>query len=295
MSKNFNPDYIIYTDGGCAINPSGPGAYGTVIVSTDTGEITELSQGYSSTTNNRMEIMAVIVALEFVKKGSVSLYSDSQYVLNTISGKFRQKKNLDLWEKLNSLCENFLLDLHWVRGHNGNEYNERCDQMCTKAMYDLNNLIKDTGYLEIQTKKREFMDNTKNMKTSSMGVEIILPENYKLETIHIINIDEYAKTYQVNISCAEKIIAFQINRVRNFKAYMKIKTGRQDSWSRKKMDELLEGLERPDEVLELVKKYLPEEADQVSCLRWYRRGLPLNDSIRKVLVDNEVKENCYKR
>ena len=76
---------------------------------------------------------------------------------------------------------------------------------------------------------------------------------------------------------------------------MKIKTGRQDHWSRKKMDELLEGLERPDDVLELVKRYLPEKADQVSCLRWYRRGLPLNDSIRKVLVDNEVKENCYKR
>lgn len=295
MSKDFNPDYIIYTDGGCAINPSGPGAYGTVIISTDTGEITELSQGYSSTTNNRMEIMAVIAALEFVKKGSVSLYSDSQYVLNTISGKFRQKKNLDLWEKLNSLCENFELDLHWVRGHNGNKYNERCDKMCTKTMYDLDNLIKDTGYLEIQTKKREFMDNTKNMKTGSMGVEIVLPENYKLETIHIFDIDEYAKTYQVNLSCAEKIIAFQINRVRSFKSYMKLKTGRQDPWSRKKMDELLDELERPDEVLELVKRYLPENADQVSCLRWYRRGLPLNDSIRKVLVDNEVKENCYKR
>ena len=107
MSKKFDPDFIIYTDGGCAINPSGPGAYGSVIISTDTGEITELSQGYSSTTNNRMEIMAVIAALEFVKKGSVSLHSDSQYVLNTISGKFRQKKNLDLWEKFNSLCKNF--------------------------------------------------------------------------------------------------------------------------------------------------------------------------------------------
>ena len=133
------------------------------------------------------------------------------------------------------------------------------------------------------------------MKTGSMGVEIALPESYKLEAIHVFDVDEYSKTYQVNLSCAEKIISFQINRVRNFTAYMKIKTGRQDYWSRKKMDELLEGLERPDEVLELVKRYLPENADQVSCLRWYRRGLPLKDSIRKVLVDNEVKDNCYKR
>lgn len=294
MRKNFNPNFIIYTDGGCAFNPSGPGAYGAVIISTDTGGITELSQGYSSTTNNRMEVMAVIAALKFVKEGAVSLYSDSQYVLKTIDGSYQKKKNKDLWEELDQLLKNFKMDLHWVRGHNGSKYNERCDEMCSKAMYDLEHLIKDTGYLEIQTKKREFMDNTKNMKTGSMGIEIVLPENYKLETIHIFNIDEYAKTYQVNIPCAEKIIAFQINRVRNFKAYMKIKTGRQDHWSRKKMDELLEGLERPDEVLELVKRYLPENADQVSCLRWYRRGLPLNDSIRKVLVDNKVKENCYK-
>lgn len=294
MRKNFNPNFIIYTDGGCAFNPSGPGAYGAVIISTDTGGITELSQGYSSTTNNRMEVMAVIAALKFVKEGAVSLYSDSQYVLKTIDGSYQKKKNKDLWEELDQLLKNFKMDLHWVRGHNGSKYNERCDEMCSKAMYDLEHLIKDTGYLEIQTKKREFMDNTKNMKTGSMGIEIVLPENYKLETIHIFNIDEYAKTYQVNIPCAEKIIAFQINRVRNFKAYMKIKTGRQDHWSRKKLDELLNGLEKPDEVLGLIKKYLPEEADQVSCMRWYRRGLPLNDSIRKVLVDNEVKENCYK-
>ena len=97
MNKDFNPDYIIYTDGGCAFNPSGPGAYGVVIISTDTGKITELSQGYSSTTNNRMEIMAVIASLDFVKEGSVSLYSDSQYVLNTIGpalGKRPQRKRI---------------------------------------------------------------------------------------------------------------------------------------------------------------------------------------------------------
>ena len=100
MLKQPEADYIVYTDGGCAVNPAGPGGIGVVIIDTDTGEITEISKGYNCTTNNRMEILAVITAMEFVKKGTVSLYSDSEYVLNTLSGKFQKKKNHDLWERL---------------------------------------------------------------------------------------------------------------------------------------------------------------------------------------------------
>lgn len=295
MGKKFNPDFIIYTDGGCAFNPSGPGAYGAVIISKETGEITELSQGYSSTTNNRMEVMAVIAALKFVKEGAVSLYSDSQYVLRTIDGSYQKKKNKDLWEQLDQLLKSFKMDLHWVRGHNGNKYNERCDEMCSEAMYDLDHLIKDTGYLETQTSKKNFMDSLKTKKTGSMGIVIKLPEPYSKECIHIMNIDEYVKTYQVNLKCAENIITFQFNRIRNFKAYMKLKTGGIDYWSRKKKKDLLKGMEKPEEVEEIIKGYLPEDQDILTCLRWYRRGLPLSDCVRKVLVDDEVNENCYRK
>ena len=78
------PDYIVYTDGGCAINPGGHGAYAAIIIHTDTGEIEEYTNGYKNTTNNRMEIMAVIEAFEHIKKGtSVELHADSKYVLKT--------------------------------------------------------------------------------------------------------------------------------------------------------------------------------------------------------------------
>lgn len=102
------PDYIVYTDGGCAINPGGHGAYAAIIIHTDTGEIEEYTNGYKNTTNNRMEIMAVIEAFEHIKKGtSVELHADSKYVLKTIDGQFSRKKNLDLWERLDKACEDW--------------------------------------------------------------------------------------------------------------------------------------------------------------------------------------------
>ena len=76
-------DYIIYTDGGCECNPGGRGGYGAVIINNNTGEFTDISGGFRSTTNNRMEVMAVIKALEKIKKDThVQLFSDSQYVIN---------------------------------------------------------------------------------------------------------------------------------------------------------------------------------------------------------------------
>ena len=94
-------DYIIYTDGGCECNPGGRGGYGAVIINNNTGKFTDISGGFRSTTNNRMEVMAVIKALEKIKKNThVQLFSDSQYVIKTMNGMFRKKKNIDLWKKL---------------------------------------------------------------------------------------------------------------------------------------------------------------------------------------------------
>ena len=134
---------VIYTDGGCLNNP-GPGGYGVVI---DDGKGTkELSGGYRLTTNNRMELMACIVGLASLKKGSsVILYSDSKYVVDGITkgwakrwqanGWMKNKKeaalNPDLWAKLLMLCEKHDVRFKWVKGHAGNEGNERCDQLAT--------------------------------------------------------------------------------------------------------------------------------------------------------------------
>ncbi|GAB6158073.1 hypothetical protein JCM39194_12730 [Desulfotomaculum varum] len=138
-------DVTIYTDGACSGNP-GPGGYGVVLLYK--GHRKELSGGFSNTTNNRMEILAAIVGLEQLKeKCSVTLYTDSQYVVNAIeqgwakkwraNGWMRNKKepalNADLWERLLKLCELHQVKFVWVRGHAGNPENERCDRLAVEA------------------------------------------------------------------------------------------------------------------------------------------------------------------
>ena len=143
MSAPKDGSIVIYTDGGCLNNP-GPGGYGVVI---QNGKKTkELSGGYRLTTNNRMELMACIVGLGSLKKGtSVTLFSDSKYVVDGITkgwaerwranGWMKNKRqaaiNPDLWEKLLVLCARHDVQFRWVKGHAGNEGNERCDQLAT--------------------------------------------------------------------------------------------------------------------------------------------------------------------
>ena len=139
-------DVVIYTDGGCSCNP-GPGGYGAVILAG--GKRRELSGGFKHTTNNRMELMACIVALRSVKPGaSVLVHSDSQYVVNGISkgwaakwraqGWMRNKndaaENYDLWQELLDACARLNVRFVWVKGHAGNEENECCDQLATQAL-----------------------------------------------------------------------------------------------------------------------------------------------------------------
>lgn len=141
----------IYTDGSSRGNP-GPGGYGVVMKFKD--KVKELSQGYIHTTNNRMELLAVIVALEAIKttKYPIELYSDSKYVIDSISkgwvfnwekkSNFGGKKNEDLWRRYLNIHKNFNIKFNWVKGHNGHEENERCDLLATTAALGVG-LIKD--------------------------------------------------------------------------------------------------------------------------------------------------------
>ena len=141
----------IYTDGSSRGNP-GPGGYGVVMKFKD--KVKELSQGYIHTTNNRMELLAVIVALEAIKttKYPIELYSDSKYVIDSISkgwvfnwekkSNFGGKKNEDLWRRYLNIHNNFNIKFNWVKGHNGHEENERCDLLATTAALGVG-LIKD--------------------------------------------------------------------------------------------------------------------------------------------------------
>lgn len=139
---------FLYTDGASSGNP-GPGGYGVVLVCGPHRK--ELSEGFSLTTNNRMELLAVIKGLEAIRwKGvTVHLYSDSTYVINTISKGWKRKKNLDLWARFDQASIGFDLQTHWVKGHAGHPQNERCDHLAVEA-YSQPNLAPDLGYNQEQ-------------------------------------------------------------------------------------------------------------------------------------------------
>lgn len=135
----------IYTDGACKGNP-GPGGYGVVLIYRETEK--QMSRGYRNTTNNRMELLAAITALEALNESChVTLYSDSQYLINGLTKGWAKKwkannwiksdkkkaLNTDLWEKLLKLEEEHEIEYVWVRGHNGNKYNEICDRLAVEA------------------------------------------------------------------------------------------------------------------------------------------------------------------
>lgn len=147
----------IYTDGACLGNP-GPGGYGVVMLYGTHRK--ELSGGFCMTTNNRMELSAAIAGLKALKSPcTVTLYTDSQYLVNAITrgwaakwrkqGWMRTKKdkaqNPDLWEQLLALCGRHNVSFEWVRGHAGNAENERCDLLATTAA-KRTDLPPDPGY-----------------------------------------------------------------------------------------------------------------------------------------------------
>ena len=123
----------IYTDGSCLGNP-GPGGWGALVLKT-TGDVLRLSGGEPSTTNNRMELMAAIQGLEATTAGSsVALYSDSCYLVNTMTRNWKRRVNHDLWERLDSLVGQREVNWHWVRGHAGDPFNEAADRLAVSAM-----------------------------------------------------------------------------------------------------------------------------------------------------------------
>ena len=142
-------EVTIYTDGACSGNP-GPGGYGAILMAGKYKK--ELSGGEPNTTNNRMELKAVIAALQALKRPCrVTLYSDSQYVVNMIkqgwldrwkrNGWMRSKtepaKNVDLLEELDRLLQTHQVEMVWVKGHADNPYNNRCDEMAVAAYKSL--------------------------------------------------------------------------------------------------------------------------------------------------------------
>ena len=150
----------IYTDGSALGNP-GPGGYGIVLMAGK--HYKEVKEGFRHTTNNRMELLSVIVALEMLKKPGykVRIFSDSKYVVDSVEKKwvfgwvkknFKGKKNADLWKRFLEIYPKHTVNFVWVKGHAGNKYNEVCDQLAVAAANGSDLLI-DQGYED--SKKEE--------------------------------------------------------------------------------------------------------------------------------------------
>ncbi len=148
------PAITIYTDGSALGNP-GPGGYGIVLLSGPFRK--ELSQGYKLTTNNRMELLAVCVALEALRfEGSdVTIYSDSKYVVDAVSKgwvfgwerkRYANRKNPDLWKRFLRGYRRHHVKFIWVKGHAATVENNRCDELAVAAANDSLHLIEDKGY-----------------------------------------------------------------------------------------------------------------------------------------------------
>lgn len=148
------PPIFLFTDGAASGNP-GPGGYGAIL-RCGTYE-KEYSGGFSITTNNRMELLAVITGLEQIKweNADVHVWSDSSYVVNAVTQGwlegwirtgFKKKKNADLWIRFNAVYKRHHVEFHWIKGHAGHPENERCDRLAVEAAHRPD-LPEDTGYI----------------------------------------------------------------------------------------------------------------------------------------------------
>ena len=158
-----NPSITVYTDGSALGNP-GPGGYGIVMMAGQHRK--ELSQGFRLTTNNRMELLAVIVALETIKNAGadVTIYSDSKYVVDSVEKGwvfgwqkkgFKGKKNPDMWQRFLKIHSKHNVKFQWVKGHANIPENERCDQLAV-AGANSRTLLVDQGYEDAQSKSGMF-------------------------------------------------------------------------------------------------------------------------------------------
>ncbi|MCR5561528.1 MAG: ribonuclease HI [Bacteroidales bacterium] len=149
----------LYTDGAASGNP-GPGGWGAVLVCGNLRK--EMSGGFRLTTNNRMELLAVIKGLEAIKwqNAEVEVWSDSSYVVKAvtegwlpkwIATGFKKKKNADLWLRFQEVSSRHRVTFHWLKGHAGHPENERCDRLAVEA-YGLPGLPEDEGYVQEESK-----------------------------------------------------------------------------------------------------------------------------------------------
>lgn len=269
--------YVIYTDGGCKPNP-GVGGFGVVILK-DGKEVERLSEGYMYTTNNRMEVMAVIKGLERIESGSeIDVYMDSEYVRKTMLGEYAKKKNVDMWERLDraAAMHKRINPMH-VPAHTGIMFNEECDNLATDGRN--NPTQKDAVY--------EAEMNPQKQKAGSQGTSILgcrkeeLPE--QILKSRILN----PNRSKVNELCVNDIQAFYTLEKHVFRDYIGLKSYGVDGYSSLSYEALKREI-CDDEVVSVIDKAIIVFSYKTSALKWYLRGLSVLDCIQKVSVDAQL-------
>tara|TARA_E500000081_G_C6073446_1_gene324121 strand:- start:28 stop:900 length:873 start_codon:yes stop_codon:yes gene_type:complete len=181
----------IYTDGACSVNP-GVGGWGAVIIY-DSGMEEKIYGSDPETTNNRMEITAVIKSLEKVnEKNSIKIYSDSTYVINTITKNWKRNANNDLWDALDKLLEGRDIQWEWVKGHSGDKYNDIADKLAVDAITSLKkNNSKELSHLDSEGKIKMVDVSGKGItsRTAVVSGKVVM----KKETLEIIKKGELKK------------------------------------------------------------------------------------------------------
>lgn len=278
-----NLDYTIWTDGGCAENPNGKGGYGIVIQNNATQVVTTIYEGFKSSTNNRMEVRAIIRALEEIPDGCTALiYSDSKYAIFTLNGEYKKKKNLDLWPIAEALlARKSNVVFQWVKGHADNDNNNICDELATKAQaLDDDKLLVDEGFVPLPTKPKKAKPTKEGDKDT--------PTSTQIGAMKIV-IEPMIPDAYVNDDCYALICSVNAKTKPSFADFANLKTGGKDFWSM-----------QPIEALEFyfgaylvsyVKSYFEDEKQMMSAIRWHGRGLTIENAIRKAMVDAEISNN----
>lgn len=176
------------------------------------------------------------------------------------------------------MTQQTVAEWNWVKGHNGNTYNERCDTLCQEAM-TLPELEEDEGYM-----------NTDSVPEQSDTVAQSL-EKYNMYP-DCSDVESYQEKYLVNPICAKLICQFYKQNRKKFQDYVDLRTDGTDFWSRKKKDTIMDIKEYSTDIWDIIVDHFAETKYQMICIRWCARGLALGDAIKKVQVDMEVTENC---
>lgn len=259
--------YIAYTDGGCR---NGYGGIGCQLIETATGEVTEISQGFKCTTNNRMELMAIISVLQRIPEGSkILIYTDSKYAIGFLDGTYRRNTNWDLGDIGDPLMATRKVTFQHVPGHSGIDGNERCDELATEAIRSIMG--------------REQMLQGEASPQSAMDANIDdVPEEIRFYS---------GEHREIKDACRCLINKVNSNKHLNFKAFKELKTGGLDEWSSVKLPELRKLV--PDDAFQYLADQLEDDDKDIAvALRWYCRGLRLDLAARKLFVDREIRMNA---